>query len=162
LKLPLKNYPGFYDTQDKVSFYFSNDADLVLKSLFILPSTSNIFFSLTKKNKGKVVVLIDEYTKSWGESMTLALREYVDDVTLIGRNTNGSNGNAGSVVLPANLEMTFTHYRVDAEGGVSYQHRGIPPDIYVEEEIPSQENPNPDPIMTTALNYLFNEKALVK
>lgn len=158
--LPLKHYPGYYGKIDNMPYFFTNFPDLALKMSFILPFNANVFYPITKKVDNKVVLLIDEHTVSYGETIALIIKEYAKDGVVIGRNTQGANGNIGSVVLPGNVEVSFTHYRIDAQGGISYQHTGVPPDIYVKEPIPSKDNP--DPIMTTALNYLFNDSAVVK
>ncbi len=158
--VPLKNYPGFYKKIEKMPYFFTNKVDLVLKASRILPQMSNIFYPLTKKVDSEVVLLINEENASWGETMTLIFKEYPNNVTLIGRNTNGTNGNVGALLLPGKMELLFTHYRIDNEDGSNFQHIGVQPDIYVKKEIPTKENPNPDPILSTALNYLFNKKAV--
>lgn len=160
--MPLKNYPGFYKKTKNYPFYFTNTADLVLKSLYVLPSNWNLFYPLTKQVKSKVVVLISEETKSWGETMVLILKNYPSEVTLIGRNTAGTNGNIGVAELAGNLELNFTHYRIEEVGGTNYQQTGIPPDIFVKQQFPSKENQTTDRIFQTALDYLFNDRAVKK
>ncbi|MAY84004.1 MAG: hypothetical protein CMP59_07720 [Flavobacteriales bacterium] len=152
--LPLKNYPGFYKKQEKLSYFFTSQTDLVLKALRVLPMDARLFYPLAKQIKSPIVVLIDESTKSWGETATMVFDEYGEDrLTIIGRRTAGANGNVGAIVLAGRKEFTFTHLKLNDYRGVNYQHIGYPPDIYVEEKI-DPEHPESDLILMTALDFL--------
>jgi len=160
---PLKHYPGIYAKKDDVSYYFQNTTDLVVKSLGVLPMNSRLLSPFgSKKIETPVVVLIDESTLSWGETTAMLLKEYGgEQLTLIGRNTAGINGTVGTIVLAGNIDLVFTHYKLNDHLGNNFQHIGIPPDVYVEKKFPT-ENPDQDLILTTALEFLRERQAVMK
>lgn len=153
--IEMNHYPGIYNEYGPVSFFFSNNADLIFKSLRLYPINWNIFYPLANKTEAQVVVLIDENTMSWGESTVMAIKAHAKDrVTLIGRNTAGTNGDAGLIQIAGKKEFGFTSVLINDAGGNNYQHSGIPPDIYVQKEIPSPKNYKEDLILQTALDFL--------
>ena len=90
----------------------------------------------------------------------MTLNQYIPDCIIIGRNSCGANGNVGAVGLAGNIELIYTAYRIDDANGENYQHRGISPDIYVEDSYSPNKK---DMILSTALEYLFSEgQAVVK
>jgi hypothetical protein len=155
LGVEMNHYPGIIKEHGPVSFFFSNNADLIFKSLRLYPTNWNLFYPFANKTEAPVVVLMDENTISWGESTVMAIKAHAKDrVTLIGRNTAGANGDVGLIQIAGKKEFGFTSVVIQDAEGNNYQHRGIPPDIYVEKEIPNPKNYKEDRILQTALDFL--------
>lgn len=153
--VPLKNYPGVYSRPLEMTYFFTNTVDFITKALYIQPQKWNLFYPLTKKVKGPIYVLQNENSMSWGESMIMLIKRYGGDrVMSIGRNTNGANGNVGVVVLSAKREVIFTHYKLEDHQGRDFQNRGIPPDLYVEIDVPQADQDKQDKILQTALREI--------
>jgi len=77
-----------------------------------------------------VVLLIDERTQSHGEYAAMAL-SMGENVTLMGTNTVGSDGNVTLLVMPDGNFVQFSGWGVLAAEGEQTQRIGIAPDIYV-------------------------------
>ena len=148
-------YPGVYAYANTYHMYFSNTFDIFFKMLRIYPTHWQLFIPLAKNVKAPVVVLIDEATMSWGETTVMSITAHrKNDLTLIGRNTAGANGNIGIVQLAGRKEMSFTRIIINDPENNNYQQEGIPPDIYVTEPIPSEDQTDNDIILQTALEFL--------
>lgn len=80
--------------------------------------------------KGKVVLLFDEFTQSHGEFVCMALQT-APDVTLIGSQTAGADGNYSSCWLPGYISFHFSGLGIYYPDGTATQRIGIVPDIVV-------------------------------
>src|SRR4029450_13059616 len=80
--------------------------------------------------KGKVVVLINEDAISQAEH-TCMMFEAATDVTFIGTPTAGANGDITYMVLPGNLQVSFSGHDVRHADGRQLQRVGIQPTIKV-------------------------------
>ena len=80
--------------------------------------------------KGKVVMLINEDAISQSEH-TCMFFEAATDVTFIGTPTAGANGDVTYMVLPGNLQVSFTGHNVRHADGRQLQRVGIQPTIHV-------------------------------
>ena len=80
--------------------------------------------------KGKVVMLINEDAISQSEHTCLFF-ETATDVTFIGTPTAGANGDITFMVLPGNLQVTFSGHDVRHADGRQLQRVGIQPTIRV-------------------------------
>ncbi len=80
--------------------------------------------------KGKVVMLINEDAISQSEH-TCMFFEAAADVTFIGTPTAGANGDVTYMVLPGNLQVSFTGHNVRHADGRQLQRVGIQPTIRV-------------------------------
>ena len=80
--------------------------------------------------KGKVVMLINEDAISQSEHTCLFF-ESATDVTFIGTPTAGANGDVTFMVLPGNLQVSFTGHNVRHADGRQLQRVGIQPTIRV-------------------------------
>jgi len=80
--------------------------------------------------KGKVVMLINEDAISQSEH-TCMFFEAATDVTFIGTPTAGANGDITYMVLPGNLQVSFTGHNVRHADGRQLQRVGIQPTIRV-------------------------------
>jgi len=79
----------------------------------------------------KVVLIMDESTISQSEFTIMSLRNGAN-VTVIGRNSIGADGNVTSLPLPGRISMTYTGLGVYYPDGGQTQRIGLFPDIYIE------------------------------
>lgn len=82
--------------------------------------------------KRPVVLLINEYTQSQGESMLLAMKSIKNSVTL-GDYTAGTNGNVMVITLPGKTKIRMSGIGVLLPDYAATQRTGIKPDILVQE-----------------------------
>lgn len=78
--------------------------------------------------RGKVVMLIDEYTQSQAEHLALAV-EAATPVTFIGTPSAGANGDLREVVLPGNVHVWYSGLEVRHADGRQLQRIGVQPHI---------------------------------
>ena len=81
-----------------------------------------------------VVILMNQYSQSRCEFTIMALR-IGPNVTVIGSNSIGADGNIGSLLLPCGNRVSFTSMGVYTPEGGQTQRIGLSPDIYVESTI---------------------------
>lgn len=82
------------------------------------------------KYKGKIVILVDENTQSAGESWAMKYRLSHNSV-IVGRQTAGANGNIGRILLPGNIEFTFTQLGAYYPNWEILQRKGVKIDVPV-------------------------------
>lgn len=82
--------------------------------------------------KRPVVLLINEYTQSQGESMLLAMKSIKNSVAL-GDYTAGTNGNVMVITLPGKTKIRMSGIGVLLPDYAATQRTGIKPDILVQE-----------------------------
>lgn len=84
--------------------------------------------------KGKVIILIDEWTQSSAEYHAQALK-MIPDATLLGSPTAGADGNVSQIPMPGGLRVTMTGIGVYYPDGGETQRIGIVPDVIVKPTI---------------------------
>lgn len=84
--------------------------------------------------KGKIVVLCNEQTQSHGEFTLMALKT-APNVTVVGSQTSGADGNASLIILPGGMKTYFTGIGVYFPDGKETQRIGIVPDVIVKPTI---------------------------
>lgn len=102
--------------------------------------------------KGKVVMLINEDAISQSEHTCLFF-ESATDVTFIGTPTAGANGDITFMVLPGNIQVSFTGHNVRHADGRQLQRLGIQPTIRVAPTIRGLIEKR-DEILERAVKYL--------
>ena len=102
--------------------------------------------------RGKVVMLINEAAISQAEH-TCMFFEAATDVTFIGTPTAGANGDVTFMVLPGNLQVSFTGHNVRHADGRQLQRVGIQPTIRVAPTIRGTIE-HRDEILERAVQYL--------
>ena len=102
--------------------------------------------------RGKVVMLINEAAISQSEH-TCMFFESATDVTFIGTPTAGANGDITFMVLPGNLQVSFTGHNVRHADGRQLQRVGIQPTIRVAPTIRGLIEGR-DEILERAVKYL--------
>jgi carboxyl-terminal processing protease len=102
------------------------------------------------------IVLIDERTVSSGEFHVMALQA-MSNVTLMGNQTAGTDGNVSSVVLPGSIVVTFSGLGVYYPSGKSTQRVGIKPDVQV---VPSIKgiSEGRDEVLEAALTFFRSNR----
>ena len=103
-----------------------------------------------------VVVLINEVSISASETDAAMLGES-ENVTLIGSNTTGSNGDVVYLPLPGGLYLRFTSLGVYTPDGQQTQRTGIAPDIRVEPTIQGIAEGR-DEVLEAAVEYIKNAR----
>lgn len=134
---PLKNLPGAY-TKDTLRYGYDPQV------LSISPD----FYPYDKP----IVVLINQTSMSFSEYATTVLRAN-ENVTVIGENTVGTDGNVTYLPLPGGLRLSFTGLGVYELDGTQTQRTGITPDIYAAPTIQGITEGR-DEILEAAVEYL--------
>lgn len=113
-------------------------------------------FTVGKHNKdyykGKVVILINEYTQSQAEFTAMAFRT-APRATIIGSTTAGADGNVSNLILPGSINTTITGIGVYYPDGTQTQRVGIIPDIEVKPTIEGVKQGR-DEILETAIDII--------
>jgi len=103
-----------------------------------------------------VVILMNQRSQSACESMIMCLR-LGPNVTVIGSNSIGANGNITYLSLPGASTMSYTCFGTYASDGSQTQRIGLTPDIYVESTIEGIRDGR-DELMEAAIAFLLREK----
>ena len=107
-KLPLKNVPGAFSWED--SYEIGQD-------------NPNYY-------RGKVILLVNEKTQCHAEFVCMALQT-APDVTIVGSQTAGADGNVARVPLPGAATLAFSGIGIYYPNGDLAQQVGIVPDIHI-------------------------------
>jgi C-terminal processing protease CtpA/Prc len=102
--------------------------------------------------KGRVVVLINEDAISQSEHTCLFF-EAATNVTFIGSETDGANGDVTNLVLPGAIYVAFSGHDVRHADGRQLQRVGIQPDLRVE-PTPKGLRDGRDEVFEAAVKYL--------
>lgn len=102
--------------------------------------------------KGRVILLFDERTLSHGEFVCMALQT-APDVTLIGSQTAGADGNYSRCWLPGYISFHFSGLGIYYPDGSPTQRIGIVPDIVVRPTVPSIQN-GQDEVLERAVQFI--------
>lgn len=84
----------------------------------------------TKPYKGKLVILMDENTRSHSEYTCMTLEQYPGALK-VGCQTAGADGNVGWIYLPGGIRTAFSNIGIFYPDGEPTQRVGIVPDIEV-------------------------------
>ena len=143
--IDIRNYPSIYSTLHRlIPYIVHNAATPFVKFTIGNPNNPGEFvfegeFEITNIEseniyKGKLVVLVNEYTQSHAELVTMALKAG-DNTTVIGSQTAGADGNISVIVLPGGLMTGISGIGVYYPDGRETQRIGIIPDIEVKPTI---------------------------
>jgi len=97
----------------------------------------------------KVVLIMDEMTMSQPEFTIMSLRNG-SNVTVIGRNSIGADGNVIFLPLPGGIRMSYTGLGVYYPDGGQTQRIGLSPDIYIK-----QTTKDTDELMEAAVQFIL-------
>ena len=101
----------------------------------------------------QVAILMNQKSQSYGETMIMCLRTG-PNVTVIGSNSIGANGNVAYLPLPCGATMTFSSVGTYTPDGGQTQRIGLIPDIYVERTIDGIRDGR-DELMEAAIEFLL-------
>jgi len=105
--------------------------------------------------QGKVILLFNEKTQSHAEFTCMALQT-APDVTSIGSQTAGADGNVTSISLPGGFVAYFTGLGIYYPDGRETQRIGIVPDIVVRPTIQGIRH-GVDEVLQRAIDYIEEE-----
>jgi carboxyl-terminal processing protease len=100
---------------------------------------------------GKVILLVDHRTQSAGEWACMTLMT-APNVTVIGNQTAGADGNVTRTILPGNYKISFSGLGIYFPNGDETQRSGIPIDIKVNYTIKDIVN-KVDPLLNRAIEF---------
>lgn len=136
LIIDMRCYPSEFMVFSFGSYLKSEATDFVKFSLndFNTPG----LFKLSKplkngeKNKsaylGKIIILVNHQTQSQAEYTTMAFQSR-PNVTVIGNRTAGADGNVSQIVLPGNIQTSFSGIGIYYPDGSETQQVGVKIDI---------------------------------
>jgi len=104
-----------------------------------------------------IVILMNEHVQSHGEFTVMTINTG-DNVTVMGTNTIGANGNVAFLPLPGEMVMMFTGLGVYTPDGGQTQRIGLSPDIYVPRTVEGIRDGR-DVLMESAVEFLI-ERAM--
>lgn len=104
-----------------------------------------------------VVVLMNEKTQSLAEYTVMSIRN-AKNVTVMGENSVGSDGDAAYLLLPGGLNMMFTSQGIYTPDGGQTQRIGLTPDIEVHPTIEGIKEGR-DELIEAAVAYIQEENA---
>jgi carboxyl-terminal processing protease len=137
----IRNYPEFilYEVADilndkKHEFAKFTQPDISYPGMFSYAEPGICGRRNKNSYKGRVILLFDETTQSRAEFTVMALRT-APNVTCIGSQTAGADGNVSMITLPGNFKTYISGLGVYYPDGRETQRIGIIPDIEVKPTI---------------------------
>ena len=150
---PTPYYFANYITSKKREFYKAIYPDLDYPGRYIW-SENHQSGNNERKYPGKVILLVDESCQSQMEFTAMCLQTG-DDVTTIGRQTSGANGNVIRFKMVGGFQAQMTGIGIFYPNGKEAQRNGVKIDIEVEPSIEAIINER-DEILERAIEYTNN------
>jgi C-terminal processing protease CtpA/Prc len=142
--IDIRNYPSIYSIRHRLAPCFVRmttpfarfmTGNLDNPGAFSFDEEYNIIRSESDAvYQGKLAVLVNEYTQSHAEFVTMAFQAG-DNTTVIGSQTAGADGNMAEIVLPGGLKTAISGIGIYYPDGRETQRIGIVPDIKVKPTI---------------------------
>ena len=162
----MRNYPGEGTATYQVPKYFLSQPEIYARNTypdFSLPGRFNYvvsnegtaFSQVGRQNqnpyRGKIILLVDSRTQSAAEwaCMTLLTSK---NVTVIGNQTAGADGNVTRTILPGGYKIAFSGLGIYFPDGTETQRKGIPIDIEVRYTV-ADAIENRDPLLAKAIEF---------
>lgn len=130
--------------------------DINYPSIFLFSKPYHCGQRNCKYYKGKIVLLVNERTQSRAEFICMALQT-APDVTTIGSQTAGADGNVSLITFPGNYSLHMSGLGVYYPDGKETQRIGIVPDIEVKPTIKGIQE-HKDEVLDRAFKYLDEGK----
>ncbi len=105
--------------------------------------------------KGKLVVLVNEFTQSSAEYTAMAFKAG-DNTTIVGSTTAGADGNISRIILPGGLQTIISGIGVYYPDGTETQRVGIVPDITVKPTVQGIRKGKDEPL-EKAIEFILND-----
>ncbi|MBL4935604.1 hypothetical protein JK636_07515 [Clostridium sp. YIM B02515] len=142
LIVDLRNYPsdpimytlGRYLMPQKSAFAKVAVANPSVPGEFIYSDNLEVGENNSDFYKGKVIIIINEYSQSQAEFTTMALRK-APNAQVIGSDSAGADGNIVTFSLPGGISTVFSGIGVYYPDKSETQRVGVKPDIYVKPTI---------------------------
>lgn len=135
--IDVRNYPAAFVPYTLGSFFVNETTPFVKISKMNLNNPGEFTFRIPlritnsqKAYKGKLIVLVNEFTQSQAEFTSMAFRAG-HNTTIIGSTTAGADGNVSYIDLPGNLKTGISGTGIYYPDGSETQKIGIVPDIEV-------------------------------
>ncbi|WP_412468058.1 S41 family peptidase [Pedobacter sp. KLB.chiD] len=109
-----------------------------------------------KPYQGKIILLVDYRTQSAAEWACMTLMT-APDVTVIGNQTAGADGNVTRTILPGNYKINFSGLGIYFPNGAETQRKGIPIDIEVHDTLKDVIHDD-DPVLKRAIEFVKQQK----
>jgi C-terminal processing protease CtpA/Prc len=138
---------------------FSN-GNIRSPGLFTITPPLKVGRSNSDYYKGKIVILINELTQSQAEYTAMAFR-VAPNVTVIGSETAGADGNVSQISLPGGITSMISGIGVYTPQGKETQRIGIVPDIEIKPTIDGIKN-GKDELMERAIKIIRDFKQNTK
>jgi len=139
--IDIRNYPSTFVPFSLGSFFVEDQTPFVKVSVGNINNPGEFTFAQPIKisnrkepYKGKLVVLVNEFTQSSAEFTAMAFRSGVN-TTIIGSTTAGADGNVSTIFLPGGLRTWISGIGVYYPNGEETQRIGIVPDLEVQPSI---------------------------
>ncbi|RBL92397.1 S41 family peptidase [Chitinophaga flava] len=148
--------PGHFLSQPEI--YARNtypDFSLPGRFNYMISNEGTAFSQVGRHNQnpysGKIILLVDSRTQSAAEwaCMTLLTSK---NVTIIGNQTAGADGNVTRTILPGGYKIAFSGLGIYFPDGTETQRKGIPIDIEVRYTV-ADAIENRDPLLAKAIEF---------
>lgn len=143
-----------YISSQKMSFYKKIYPDLNYPGKFVWKTGKECGNDSELKYKGKVVLLVNELTRSAGEFVTMGLQTG-DNVTTIGSQTSGADGNISRLKLVGGYKTMISGIGIFYPDNSEVQRKGVKIDIPVKPTIQGMIN-GEDEILDKAIEFINN------
>jgi len=107
--------------------------------------------------KGKLIILVNETTQSQAEYSCMVLQAAYQNVTIIGSQTAGADGDVTGILLPGGIRTAFSGHGVHYPDGRPTQGIGIVPDIKISPSVNGIKEGR-DEVLERAIEYAKNGK----
>ena len=162
LIIDLRQYPG-YSFYHEISSYLGDSEKIFVQVAFPSQSIPGTFVTDSMKRtaesweyRGEIVVLTNEMSLSNAEYTVMSLQN-AENVTVMGEETIGADGNVARLPLPGNIELLFTSLGVHTTEMGQTQRVGLPPDIEVHPTIEGIKEGR-DELLEAAVAYIREQK----
>jgi C-terminal processing protease CtpA/Prc len=135
--IDIRNYPSTFVVYSLGSFFMSESTEFTKitkpnlnnpgEFTFLPPLT---VFGSTNSYKGKVVILVNEFSISQSEFTAMAFKAAKNSI-VIGSTTAGADGNVSGITLPGGLTTSISGLGIYYPDGTETQRVGIIPDIFI-------------------------------
>lgn len=144
--IDIRNYPSSFVPFSLGDYFVSSSTPFVKFSKFNIDNPGEFNFRMgteipkpTETYKGKLVVLVNEWTQSQAEYTAMAFRAG-DNTTIVGSTTAGADGNVSNINLPGGLTTFISGIGIYYPDGEKTQRIGIIPDVEVKPTIEGIKN----------------------
>ena len=144
--IDIRNYPSTFVPYLLGSYFVSSSTPFVKIAKFNKENPGEFIFAnpLEVLNgeetyKGKLVVLVNEFSQSQAEFTTMAFKAG-DNTTVVGSTTAGADGSVSSIYLPGGLLTRISGNGIYYPDGTGTQRVGIVPDVEVKPTINGIKN----------------------